>query len=98
MKNPDRVEKIEWKWINEVWEGYKIGKEDYLQIRPLPYQRNELNNISRCKLPINGRCYSDDHASNISIYELMIEWVKLFIICNYRLERMIAKSKDKIFY
>lgn len=96
VKNPDRVEKIEWKWINEVWEGYKIGKEDYLQIRPLPYQRNELNNISRCKLPINGRCYSDDHASNISIYELMIEWVKLFIICNYRLERMIAKSKDKI--
>lgn len=96
VKNPDRNEKIEWKWINEVWEGYKIGKEDYLQIRPLPYQRNELNNISRCKLPINGRCYSDDHASNISIYELMIEWVKLFIICNYRLERMIAKSKDKI--
>ena len=96
VKNPDRDEKIEWKWINEIWEGYKIGKEDFLQIRPLPYQRNELNNISRCKLPINGRCYSDDHAANISIYELMIEWVKLFIICNYRLERMIAKSKDKI--
>jgi hypothetical protein len=96
IKNPDRDEKIQWKWINEIWEGYKIGKEDFLQIRPLPYQRNELNNISKCKLPINGRCYSDDHASNVSIYELMIEWVKLFIICNYRLERMIAKSKDKI--
>jgi len=96
VRNRERDEKIEWKWVNEVWEGYKIGREDFLGIRPLPYQRNELNNISRCKLPINGRCYSDDHASNVSIYELMIEWVKLFIICNYRLERMIAKSKDKI--
>ncbi len=96
VKNPDRDEKLEWKWINEVWEGYKIGADDYIGIKPIAYQRNELNNISRCKLPINGRCYSDDHAANVSVYELMIEWVKLFVICNYRLERMIAKSKDKI--
>lgn len=96
IKNPDRDEKIEWRWINEPWEGWKLGNEDFIGIRPVPFSRNQLNNISKHKLPVNGRCYSDDHAANISIYELMLEWIKLFIICNYRLERMIAKSKDKI--
>ena len=94
--NKELGETVTWKWVSEVWEGYKLSNDVYLGIRPVPYQRNELHNISKCKLPVNGRRYSDTHAQNISIYEVMVEWIKLYVICTYRLERMIMKSKDKI--
>jgi len=28
---------IEWRWIIEVWEGYRIGDEMYIGIQPLDY-------------------------------------------------------------
>jgi hypothetical protein len=86
----------EWYWVNEVWEGYEIDGDIYVGINPLQGQRNALNNISKCKLPYNGRAYSNRHTSNVSVVSMGIPYQVLYNVYHYRLELTIAKNKDKI--
>ena len=55
-----------------------------------------MDNPSKCKLPINGRKYSDLNARNISLVSLGIPYQLNYNIYKYRLELAIAKSKDII--
>lgn len=89
-------ETCEWVWVNEVWEGWRINDDIYIGIKPINVQRNEMNNHSSCKLPINGRKFSDTEANNTSVVALGIPYQIMFIILNFRIELMIAKSKGKI--
>jgi hypothetical protein len=93
---PEEGELVDWFWINEVWEGYRIDGDIYKRVRPLPIQRNSLDNKSACKLPINGRKYSDINSANVSLIMLMIPYQLTYNIFKYRLENSIAKSKDII--
>jgi len=87
---------LEWKWVNEVWEGTRIDGRIYININPISNQRLSLDNPSKCKLPINGRKYSDINASNLSLVKLGIPYQLNYNIYKYRLELSIAKSKDII--
>jgi len=89
-------ESVEWYWINQVWEGYEIDGDIYVGIQPVVGQRNSLGNISVCKLPYNGRAYSERHTENISVCSLGIPYQILYNVFHYRLELTIAKNKDKI--
>jgi len=88
--------KLEWKWVNEVWEGTRIDGRMYIKIHPVVNQRNSLDNMSTCKLPINGIRYSNINSSNISLVKLGIPYQLNYNIYKYRLELSIAKSKDTI--
>jgi hypothetical protein len=94
--NKEAGESIEWYWVNEVWEGYKISNDIYLGIKPIPSQRNTVNNLSSCKLPYNGKRFSDTHAQNTSIVEMGLPYETLHRILHFNLEKTIAKSKGKI--
>ena len=87
---------LEWFWVNEVWEGTRIDGRIFININPIPNQRLSLDNPSKCKLPINGRRYSDVNSSNISLVKLGIPYQLNYNIYKYRLELAIAKSKDII--
>lgn len=87
---------ITYYWVNEVWEGYQIDKDIYVSINPHSVQRNEMNNISVCKMPYNGRIYSNRHSDNISIISMGLAYQILYNVFHYRLELSIAKNKDKI--
>lgn len=89
-------ENVEWFWINEVWEGYRLDGDIYVGIDPIEAQRNQLNNMSKCKLPYNGRAYSNRHAENISIVSMGMPYQILYNVFHYRMELTIAKNKDKI--
>jgi len=89
-------EEITYYWVNEVWEGYQIDKDIYVSHQPHPVQRNEMNNISVCKLPYNGRVYSNRHSDNISVCSMGLAYQVLYNVFHYRLELSIAKNKDKI--
>ena len=89
-------EEITYYWVNEVWEGYQIDKDIYVSFNPHPVQRNEMNNISVCKLPYNGRVYSNRHSDNISLISMGLPYQVLYNVFHYRLELSIAKNKDKI--
>lgn len=85
---------LQWDWINEVWQGYRIDGDMYIDIRPIEYQRSSIDNPSKCKLPINGRAYSDRNSANVSLLELGIPYQLSYNIFWFRLETAIAKSKD----
>ena len=87
---------LTWMWVNEVMEGTRIDGDIYVKMRPISNQRVSLDNPSLCKLPINGRKYSDRNASNISLVSLGIPYQLNYNIYKYRLELAIARSKDII--
>tara|TARA_R110000824_G_scaffold154479_2_gene326617 strand:+ start:16804 stop:19170 length:2367 start_codon:yes stop_codon:yes gene_type:complete len=87
---------IKWEWTNEVWEGTRIGKDIYVGLKPILNQRTSMDNPSRCKLPINGRRYSNYNSNNISLISLGIPYQLNYNIFKYRLEVAISKSKDII--
>lgn len=92
----DSGEELEWFWVNEVWEGYRIDGDIFIGIEPVEAQRNAMSNVSQCKLPYNGRAYSNRHAENISIVSMGMPYQILYNVFHYRMELTIAKNKDKI--
>jgi len=88
--------KIEWEWVNEVWEGTKIDGRFFVNMTPIANQRTSLDNPSTCKLPVNGRKYSDINSNNISLVQLGIPYQLNYNIFKYRMELAIARSKDII--
>ena len=87
---------LKWNWVNEVWEGTRIDGRMYVKIHPCVNQRNSLDNNSTCKLPINGRKYSNINSTNVSLVKLGIPYQLNYNIYKYRLELAISKSKDMI--
>ena len=49
--------KVEWYWINEAWEGVKIGLDIFTDIKPKPNQRRRLDNPYFCRLGYTGFIY-----------------------------------------
>lgn len=94
IKNADG--KITWEWVNEVWEGTKIDGRFFVNMTPIANQRTSLDNPSVCKLPVNGRKYSDVNSNNISLVQLGIPYQLNYNIFKYRMELAIARSKDII--
>ena len=83
-------------WVNEKYEGWRLGDNIYCKLRPLPVQRNEMNNYSKCKGPYNGRLFSDTHSENISVLELGLPFAIMYMITDYTIEKTVAKNKGKI--
>ena len=92
----DEGQEIKYYWVNEVWEGYQIDNDIYVSMNPHVVQRNEMNNLSVCKMPYNGRVYSNRHSDSISIISMGLAYQVLYNVFHYRLELSIAKNKDKI--
>jgi hypothetical protein len=88
--------KLNWEWVNEIWEGTKIDGRFYVKMSPIANQRTSLDNPSECKLPINGFKYSDINSTNISLVSLGIPYQINYNIFKYRMELAIARSKDII--
>ena len=69
--------KLEYKWVNEGGKVHVLMVDIFIDINPIPNQRISLDNPSTCKLPINGRKYSDINSGNISLVSMGIPPVKL---------------------
>jgi hypothetical protein len=85
---------VEWFWVNEIWEGYLIGTDMFFRIRPVPVQRTSLDNLSKCKLPYNGRVVSAINSRNISLVMLGVPYQILYNATMHRLKVAMAKMKD----
>lgn len=87
---------VKTEWSTEVYETTKIADLFYVNMGAIPVQRNPMNNFSYCKLSYNGRKYSDTNSVNISPLEMGIPFQIMYIIVNFVLEKMLAKSKGNI--
>ena len=88
-------EEITWVWVNEVWQGTKIGDDIYVNIQPKTVQYRSIDNPSICKLGYVGVIYNDRNSTPTSIIDLVKHHQYLYNIIMYRMELEIAKAKGK---
>ena len=96
ITDTDRGEKEEVFWINEAWEGTKIGEEVYVNIRPRPIQYNRISNPSRCHFGIIGSIYSINDSQPYSMVDMMKPYNYLYDVIHDRLNKLIAKNYGKL--
>lgn len=83
-------------WVNEAWEGTKIGRDVYVNIRPRPIQYNRLSNISRCHFGIIGSIYNIGDQRAYSLVDMMKPYNYLYDVIHDRLNKAIAANWGKI--
>lgn len=79
-------------WINEAWEGTKIGKDIYLNMRPKLVQYNRLSNPSRCHFGIIGSIYNINDSRPFSLVDMMKPYSYLYDAIHDRLNKSIASN------
>jgi hypothetical protein len=92
-KDPD--EKIEWEWITEIWEGYRIGSDMYFGIQPIEFQHQSLESLNENKIPFTGAVYSNTNSRGKSLLEIMKPLQYMYLVLWYRLDIALARDKGK---
>ena len=87
---------VEWTWIIEVWEGYRVGEDLYIGIQPLDYQHVSADNPNSQKLPYTGVVYNNTNSRPRSLVSMMKPLQYMYIVLWYRLELAIARDKGKV--
>lgn len=87
---------VEWTWIIEVWEGYRVGEDLYIGIQPLDYQHISADNPNSQKLPYTGVVYNNTNSRPRSLVSMMKPLQYMYIVLWYRLELAIARDKGKV--
>ena len=83
-------------YINEAWEGTKIGEEIYVNMRPRVVQYNRLTNPSRCHFGIVGTIYNLNENRPYSLVDKMKPYNYLYDAIHDRLNKAITKNWGKI--
>ncbi|MBQ9391968.1 MAG: hypothetical protein IJU02_07235 [Lachnospiraceae bacterium] len=83
-------------YINEAWEGTKIGEEIYVNMRPRIVQYNRLSNPSRCHFGIVGSIYNLNDSKPYSLVDMMKPFSYLYDVIHDRLNKIMAKNWGKI--
>lgn len=83
-------------WINEAWEGTKIGKEIYVNMRPRVVQYNRLSNPSRCHFGFVGSIYNVNDSKPFSLVDVMKPYQYLYNALHDRLNKAIAANWGKM--
>lgn len=83
-------------WINEAWEGTKIGKEVYVNMRPRVIQYNRLTSPSRCHFGIIGTIYNVNDGQPFSLVDRLKPYNYMYDVIHDRLNKLIAKNWGKL--
>jgi len=89
---PDEAagEEAETFWVNEAWEGTKIGSDIYVGIGPRPVQYNTMDNPSRCHFGIVGTIYNLNEGRPYSLVDMMKPYNYLYDVIADRMTELIA--------
>ena len=87
---------VEWDWIIEVREGYRIGDDMYIGIQPIEYQHISADNPNSQKLPYTGVVYNNTNSKPRSLVSMMKPLQYMYIVVWYRLELALSRDKGKV--
>lgn len=96
IPNESKGEEEQTFWINEAWEGTKIGEDIYVNIRPRIIQYNRLSNPSVCHFGIIGSIYNVNDDKPFSMVDMMKPLSYLYDIIHDRLNKMMARNWGKM--
>ena len=91
-----RGEEEEVFWINEAWEGTKIGTEIYVNIRPRPVQYFSMSNPSRCHFGIVGQIYNNGGTNSPSLVDVLKPYSYLYDAVFDKLYKLIESNLGKL--
>lgn len=83
-------------WVNEAWEGVKIGKDIYVRMGPRKIQYNRASNPSRCHFGIIGSIYNLNDSKPFSMVDMMKPYSYLYDVIHDRLNKMMARNWGKM--
>ena len=83
-------------WINEGWEGIKLGKDIYLKMRPLSVQYVKANNPSKGHLGIIGQVYNTNQGRAVSLMDRAKNYQYMYDALWDRLNKAISTNYGKI--
>ena len=89
-------EEVKEYWINQAWEGTKIGTDIYVNMRPCPVQYNRISNPSKCHFGIVGSIYNLNDDRPFSLVDMMKKYNYLYDAIHDRLNKMIARNWGKL--
>jgi len=92
----DRGWEAEWHWVNEWWQGYKIGHDIYVKIEPLPRIGSTMNNPSYCMPPYVGTVFNINSSEGVSLMDRIKPYKYLYNIYMRRTELASARNKGVI--
>lgn len=97
IPNKDLGEEVTKMWVNEWWEGVKIGKDIYLNIKPRKIQYNKIHNPSLCSPGIIGQIYNTNQSKAVSLVDRCKNYQYMYDVIWDRLNKAISTNYGKIF-
>ena len=89
-------DKIEWEWLPQIYEGYRVTDEFYFGIQPVDYIDAPIDSPERYKLPYIGVIYSNTNSRNKSLVSIMKSLQYMYIEVFYRMNLMLARDKGRV--
>ncbi len=86
---------IEYEWLPEVYETWKIGPDIYVKMQPIPGQFKDIDNLYNCKFPYYGVYVDDMNSVPTSPMDRLKVFQYYYNIVMYRLELLLASDKGK---
>lgn len=83
-------------WINQAWEGVKIGEKIYVNMRPRIVQYNKISNPSKCHFGIIGNIYNLNESKPFSMVDKMKKYNYSYDAIHDKLIKLIANNWGKL--
>lgn len=96
IPNKDRGEESTPYWINEAYQGVKIGDKLYVNMGPCPIQFNTINNPSKCHFGIIGSIYNLNDDKPFSMVDIMKPYNYMYDVAYDGLLKLLARNHGKI--
>lgn len=87
--------KIDWKWLPEKYETWRINSDIYPVMQPLPGQYEDLNNIGSFPLPYIGVIYDNTNSIPTSLIDRLKNYQYNYNVVLYRLDNLLASDEGK---
>lgn len=94
--SPELGEEEQKLWINQAWEGVKIGSDIYVNMRPRIVQYNSISNPSRCHFGIVGSVYNLNESKPFSLVDMMKMYNYEYDAIHDRLNKMMSRNWGKM--
>ena len=94
--SPELGEEEQKLWINQAWEGVKIGSDIYVNMRPRIVQYNSVSNPSRCHFGIVGSVYNLNESKPFSLVDMMKMYNYEYDAIHDRLNKMMSRNWGKM--
>lgn len=89
-------ESVEWYWVNEWWEGTKIGTDIYVKIQQIPFNQYGLDDLELKTSPYIGTAYNVNSSEAVSLMDRIKASKYQYNLFRYLIEIGFSKNIGKV--